>query len=207
VQYHPLWFYKFYPRQLKWEVLDIPVGTVIENFEVEGIRVLVMRGPASLCAYVGVPENHFFTRFNYDEIPLECHGGLSFSNFDETGLRPKGYYWFGWDYAHFMDAITFKYEEPLLSLMKETGLSLSHGKEWTIEEVKKEATTVAYQLSELIRFYEKIEEKLTVKDFFRIFIKPFFRDAVFIIKQDVKLYFTWPIKFYKTLLDFIRREK
>ena len=54
------------------------------------------------CAYVELPRNNKYFGRIYDDIPIECHGGLTYSSnklhtVDHTG-------WFiGWDYAHWGD--------------------------------------------------------------------------------------------------------
>lgn len=69
--------------------------------------MLILRGPFSLCAYIGVPKEHPLYGVDYEKVPVDCHGGLTFS--EEGGSTDKipslksGYWWFGWDYAHSLD--------------------------------------------------------------------------------------------------------
>lgn len=88
-------------------------------------RCLVMRGPVSLCAYIGVPPEHRYYGKDYNEVDLRCHYGLTFSSEGDGKIRPKGYWWFGWDYAHFGDVTFFDF--------KEGGYD---GIEWTPDMVK-----------------------------------------------------------------------
>ena len=37
------------------------------------------------CAYVELPENHQFYEKFYDDIPIECHGGLTYSSITFQG--------------------------------------------------------------------------------------------------------------------------
>jgi len=66
-------------------------------------RCLIMRGPASLCGYIGVPKTHPFYGKDYSGLDIDCHGGLTFAN-EAHDKWPEGYWWFGWDYAHYHDA-------------------------------------------------------------------------------------------------------
>lgn len=91
------------------------------------------------CAYVELPENHQFYEKFYDDIPIECHGGLTYSG---RGLLPSEHpehkkgYWIGWDYAHYTDytfysSITFQ------------------GRTWSTEEILSEVKQVIDQLCEM----------------------------------------------------------
>ncbi|MFW6173501.1 MAG: hypothetical protein ACOC5T_07145 [Elusimicrobiota bacterium] len=72
----------------------------------------------------------------YDDIPIDCHGGLTFSvRITKRNKYPQGFTegaWIGWDYAHSGDKT--KYFE---------------GKEWTAEEVEEECKNVINQLKKL----------------------------------------------------------
>lgn len=96
------------------------------------------------CAYVRLPENHIYNNLRredntlpYDEIPVECHGGLTFSCVDglpQVGIKDGVY--IGWDYAHYGDYCDF-------------GNSLSTpftDKIWTHEEICEEIEKVILQL-------------------------------------------------------------
>jgi hypothetical protein len=68
------------------------------------------------CGYVGVPEGHRAFGRDYDDLPVVCHGGLTYAcGCQETadpavGLchipqsgRPDKVWWLGFDCAHYMD--------------------------------------------------------------------------------------------------------
>lgn len=91
------------------------------------------------CAYIEIPEGHRYYGEVYDEIPLDCHFGLTYA--DDTGIL-NGYnyrsgYWIGWDYAHLGDYYCAKgySKSPLL-------------KRWTTEEILAEVKDVINQLVE-----------------------------------------------------------
>jgi hypothetical protein len=85
-------------------VLNTKPGTVFYT-ELIGTgpgRFVIKRGYAGLCAYLELPVDHpvVATRFEPD-----CHGGMTFDN-HAIGSGGKVWAW-GWDYAHFGDAMTF----------------------------------------------------------------------------------------------------
>ncbi len=96
----------------------------------EGLRWQIYTGPwGSLLAYVGVPEASETAGLHYDELDADeqCpspHGGWTYSALG-GGLRPAGWYWWGWDYNHYGD-----YSPGLLNL--------GDGHFWTLEEVRAE---------------------------------------------------------------------
>lgn len=102
-------------------------------FPLEG---LIMRGGASLCAYIGFPLWHPLANMSYDDIPLEVHGGLTFAD-KGHGQWPEGKYWIGWDYAHAGDKCFYDLD------WHHAAIPGFNEKEWLVEEVAaelKEAT-------------------------------------------------------------------
>lgn len=91
------------------------------------------------CAYIEIPEGHRYYNEAYDEIPLDCHFGLTYTN--DTGILNgdnwRSGYWIGWDYAHLGDYYCAKgySKSPLL-------------KRWTTEEILAEVKNVINQLVE-----------------------------------------------------------
>ena len=142
-----------------WEILDIPVGEIlIDAFIDDTIRYMVMRGPSALCAYIGIPEDHPLAGFDYDDISLDCHGGLTFSSIGDGKLRPFDYYWYGWDYSHLGDAATYYYDKIYKDIFKHH--LFGNDKKWTIQEVRDEAYEVAnWDFKRLANLAEKISEK------------------------------------------------
>ncbi len=87
------------------------------------------------CAYVQLPESHpYYGQTDYDAIPVDCHGGLTYAAF---GLHPEKYkkdgFWVGWDYLHWGDFADYgKVKMP--------------GKQWTVKEIQAEVESVVQQL-------------------------------------------------------------
>ena len=56
------------------------------------------------CCYVKLnPDEKYYGKAK-DEIPLLCHGGVSFAMVVENDDRFENGFWIGWDYAHYGDA-------------------------------------------------------------------------------------------------------
>jgi len=87
------------------DCLDDAPGTIYADWEQDGYRCLIMRGPCSICGYIGMKEGHPAFGKDYNDIDVRCHGGLTFAHDDKTGgdRWPSGWWWFGWDYAHYGD--------------------------------------------------------------------------------------------------------
>ncbi len=118
------------------------VGTIFYDEQSEGIRLLVLRGPASVNAYLGVPEQHPLAAIDdYNGLPLNVHGGLTYARRGE-GMFPTGWMWWGWDYAHSGD-------EPMYD-------SILHGHRWTPNEVLEEAWAAVDDLRVLVKMAERI---------------------------------------------------
>jgi len=50
------------------------------------------------CCYISIPKNHKYYNKDYENIDIECHGGLTYSQKQDDNK-----YWIGWDYAHCND--------------------------------------------------------------------------------------------------------
>lgn len=89
------------------------------------------------CCYVEIPDNHPLYLEKYDDIEIDCHGGLTFSSSKLTGIDETGLKWFiGWDFAHCDDY----YCSPVGSDLK--------GHKWTLDELICEVDKVCKQLKD-----------------------------------------------------------
>jgi hypothetical protein len=140
-------------------------GTLYDDFVEKGIRCRILRGPGSLVAYLGIPPKHPLAGKKYDDVPLDVHGGLTFSAAGgKKDNWPEGYYWYGWDYGHWMDMSFYYFEYP--NIFDFNGHANEHG--WTVEEVKLEVIEAAGQMRKLLdqyknpfwRFREWVKEKI-----------------------------------------------
>ena len=88
------------------------------------------------CAYIDVTET-LLNGKEYDDIDVQCHGGLTYSRDYLTTVDKKG--WFiGWDYGHYMDFAGYELAYP-------SDLQ-SGGKHWATEEIVVECKNVINQI-------------------------------------------------------------
>ena len=114
----------------------------------EGVRFIILRGPTSLCAYLGVPKDHPLADHGYDNIPIDCHGGLTFSSEGNGSPWPEGFFWYGWDYSHGGDC-SFHDEK----------FSFGHGKKWLVKDVIEDSWGAIQDFKKLVRLAEAIRGK------------------------------------------------
>jgi hypothetical protein len=74
---------------------------------------MIMRGPVSVNAYVGVRPGHPLYGLDYNSLDVRCHGGLTYASEGTGEILPAGFWWFGWDYAHAGDKCFFDLDRPL----------------------------------------------------------------------------------------------
>lgn len=88
------------------------------------------------CAYVKLPNEHKYFGKNYDDIPIECHCGLTYS---DSNLLPDLFesgWWIGWDYAHCYD-----YSGYMMGFD-----SFTNNRKWQTSEILSEVENVINQL-------------------------------------------------------------
>ncbi len=83
------------------------------EFEHAGFACLLHRGPiGQWCGYCGVPPSHPMYGKHYDDVAVDVHGGLTYSDrCQKEGPichtpkpgEPDDLYWFGFDCAHLGD--------------------------------------------------------------------------------------------------------
>jgi len=107
----------------------------------KGFKYSIVSYGTHPCCYVFIPENHKYYGVNYDDIDIECHGGLTYSNYDLCFNPVKNDEWvIGWDYAHWGDYMG--YYEIIKSVNHE------QDKKWTIQELYDDVKSVIEQLQE-----------------------------------------------------------
>ena len=127
-----------------WEdVVAAKIGKILVDQFDNGFRFLVMRGPAALCAYFGVSKDHPLAGRSYDDIPIECHGGLTYAT-EGKGNWPEGWYWYGWDYAHCDDYVIYD----------DTMTTPRNGKKWTVKTVVKDSWWTIESFKKLAQLME-----------------------------------------------------
>lgn len=134
-----------------WEdIKEAESGTIFHDEFKDGLRFIVMRGPASLCAYIGLPTEHPLANHDYDNVPIDCHGGLTFSQLGDGKNWPSGFYWYGWDYAHSGD-YSF-YDDDFIGTRLE-----SKDKKWLVKEVIDDSWGAIYDMKRLCKLAEDIK--------------------------------------------------
>ena len=135
-----------------------PQGKIyVDRFE-DTVRVLIMRGPSSLCAYLGIPVDHPLAGNDYDSVPISCNGGLTFGRLGGKGKSgagdnwPAGYYWYGWDYAHCDDLCFYALEQ-------ENKYKLD-SKPWTVKDVEGEIWQAVHDIKRLMTIAERAQRRV-----------------------------------------------
>ena len=138
------------------EVIQAEEGHIfIDRFE-DGLRFLIMRGPCHLCAYIGIPISHPLSGYDYESLPVQAHGGLTFSK-KGVGKLLEGYWWYGWDYGHCDDYMISKHYSPEYSEFNEKM------KKWDVTEVENDSWETLDDFKKLMRLAEKIANKFKCK--------------------------------------------
>ncbi len=124
-----------------------------EKFDDE-ITIMVLQGPMSVCAYLGIPKDHPTAGKDYNDVDLDCHGGLTFGEVGNGKSYDESLYWYGWDYAHAGDAFSMDADGADFVDFANTIAGCSFGgernKRWTAEEALEEARRVASQLKAIM---------------------------------------------------------
>lgn len=100
------------------------------------------------CAYVKIPQNHPYYNKFYDDLPVSCHGRLTYSGFgllDNAEFRhmitDDNAYYIGWDYAHLGDYNVYRLDYLRNEFFND-------GYKWTVPEIYEEVKDVIEQLIE-----------------------------------------------------------
>jgi hypothetical protein len=121
-------------------ITDLDVG--FEN----GIKYVIKSLGTHPVAYIGIEENHPLAGFDYEEIPIDVHGGFTFSRKGDGEYLPKGYWWYGWDYAHSGDFSGYYEADSYLA---------KNSKKYTIDDIKNDVWSATYFFEKLKKILEK----------------------------------------------------
>ena len=102
---------------------------VLDKGEFKGFEYKIISYGTHPCCYVAIPEGHNFYNKHYEDIDIECHGGVTYSEKEEDGK-----YWVGWDYAHLGDYVGI-YE---MDILKDYIHLHTNEKKWMTKELKEE---------------------------------------------------------------------
>lgn len=109
---------------------------VLHKGEFKGFKFAIVSYGTHPCCYVFLPKEHKYYGKSYDEIDIDCHGGLTYSD-EELIFNPLVYndWVIGWDYAHYNDYMGYYGSD-----------SFENSKKWTTEELFEEVKQVIEQL-------------------------------------------------------------
>ena len=86
------------------------------RFEYKGFPCVVLfLSNAYRCGYVGIPKSNKYYDKNYGEIPVSCHGGLTYSAKKLFGQNDTDTWWIGFDCAHYGDGYDVKKAKELFA--------------------------------------------------------------------------------------------
>lgn len=110
---------------------------ILHKGEFKGFNFAIINYGTHPCCYVFLPEGNKYFGKTYDEIDIDCHGGLTFSEDDLIfNPLPNKDWIIGWDYAHYNDYMGYYGELE----------SYEKNKKWTTEELFEEVKQVIEQL-------------------------------------------------------------
>lgn len=105
-------------------------------------------GMGAWCGYVALTPRHPWFNQDYAEIPVDIHGGLTYGE-----SEPDGYYWIGFDCAHWGDYIPMLAElqkqlekEEVMTPAGEMVRLTGGGRRWTKEETAEEVSRLREQV-------------------------------------------------------------
>lgn len=147
--------------------LPVKPFRILREWESQGLKCAVTQGHhewGNLCAYVRVPSSHPAYKKQYDDLDIQVHGGLTFSEIEPCAHEDGQGWWFGIDFAHCYDLMVDPaYDRTRLSDSEKqvfdiynfrgsgrtsfTGEPLHY---WTQPEVEKEAEDLACQLAAMV---------------------------------------------------------
>ncbi len=88
------------------------------------------------CAYVRLPKRHNYYGLDYDDIPIDCHCGLTYAGSCLSVLPEHSGWWIGWDYGHCCDYAGYM-ENPEWSNI-DIIYYANYFKKWTTPEIFEE---------------------------------------------------------------------
>lgn len=122
-------------------------------------RGLILRSMTHFCAYIGVPEDSWLA--DMEHLDFQCHRGVNFRRPGDGVHRPKGFFWYGWDYGHAGDEMTFP-PEVMDVMPAEFADLLPKGKKWTVEEIEQDIFDAAMDLTESMKSAEELASRLGI---------------------------------------------
>lgn len=120
---------------------------VLANGTYKGYNYYVLNLGTHPCGYVEIPKSSKYFNIDYDNIPIECHGGLTYSSnyLRSIANEDEERFFIGWDYAHYMDYVGYYNLNEFQPSFSE------HLKKFTTKEIVDDCLEVIEQLISLER--------------------------------------------------------
>lgn len=156
-------------------------------------------------AYVKIPKDNWLcTVKNYYDIPVECHGGLTFRDdhlYISDNQKIEGEF-IGWDYAHCGDYAPYYEDLPCMDLAEKT-------KKWTTHEILKEVKEVCSQIVELGKKLHLTEDEMVILKSMDKRVKYITRDksGYLYITEKPSSMLALPFSIYNHLFQFIKERR
>lgn len=134
------------------KIIKTPV--ILEKGTYKTFNYVIVSYGTHPCCYVEIPKIHPYYHMHYDDIKIECHGGLTFSNYKSFDELPKRKYYIGWDYHHpgdyylpatSLSGMLFDIHNELIQQCNPTYF-LKDKKKWTVKEMRDEIIKVIEQI-------------------------------------------------------------
>lgn len=133
-------------KEMKYYDHRVRPSILLDRGTMQGYEYVILSLGTHPCAYVCIPLNHVLHETHYDDCDIECHGGLTYSqyglhNWHEysdkynamilTGISDETWV-IGWDYAHYQDYMGYYPSDS--------------GRRWTTQQIKRHIEEVINQL-------------------------------------------------------------
>lgn len=90
-------------KEMKYQATRLNPPEQLATGEYKGYNYYVLNLGTHPCAYVEVPNTSRHFGKLWDEIEVECNGGLTYSRSRLVTVKSKDSWFLGWDYCHCWD--------------------------------------------------------------------------------------------------------
>ena len=128
------------------------------RFEYKGYPCVVLFMPMGYrCGYVGLTEGNQYYYVDYDDIPIDCHGGLTYSDNRLFGQDDEHVWWIGYDCGHCFDGYDLEKMEKYFGDDKEFVQMFRYTKEYKIRQAEEYGfRTLEYCINECKSIVDQI---------------------------------------------------
>lgn len=92
-------------KEMVYKATRLVPPELLDSGEFKGYNYYVLSQGTHPCGYVEIPSESRFFNVDYDNIPVDCHGGLTYGRgyLTRVAEETENRYFIGWDYAHYGD--------------------------------------------------------------------------------------------------------